>query len=221
MIIGDLKPVEEIASSIAGYRTLLVLGCGGCVTVCRSGGDAEAYDLARELSRLEHHRGKPPELVVDTIERQCENDLVREFLKVPVETEAVLSLACGVGVQIVADVLEPLPVIPALSTTFMGGSDEPGIWREKCRGCGDCLLASTAGICPIALCAKRLLNGPCGGSRGGQCEVGTETPCAWARIHDRLERQGRSDMMDEFRGFRDWRKAGSRTSRERRRTGIE
>lgn len=221
MIVGDLKPIEEIASSVTGYRKVLVLGCGGCVTVCRAGGDAEAHDLARELSHIEHHRGMPPELVVDTIERQCENDLVQTYLKVPVETEAVLSLACGVGVQIVADVLEPLPVIPALSTTFMGGSDAPGVWQEKCRGCGDCLLASTAGICPIALCAKRLLNGPCGGSRNGYCEVGSETPCAWVRIHDRLEKQDRLDLMDEFRGFRDWRKAGSRTARERRRTGIE
>jgi ferredoxin len=221
MIVGNLKPIREIASSIAGYRKLLVLGCGGCVTVCRSGGDAEAHDLARQLSHIEHHHGMPPELIVDTIERQCENDLIRRYLHIPDAIEAVLSLACGAGVQIVADVLDPLTIIPALSTTFMGGSDEPGVWREKCRGCGDCLLASTAGICPIALCAKRLLNGPCGGSRGGYCEVGSETPCAWARIHARLEKQGRSDLMDEFRGFRDWRKAGSRTARERRRTGIE
>jgi len=221
MIVGDLKPIREIASSISGYRRLLVLGCGGCVTVCRSGGDAEAHDLARQLSRIEHHRDMPPELVVDTIERQCENDMIRAYLRIPENIEAVLSLACGAGVQIVADVLDTLPVIPALTTTFMGGSDEPGVWREKCRGCGDCLLASTAGICPIALCAKRLLNGPCGGSRGGYCEVGSETPCAWARIHERLEKQGRPELMDEFRGFRDWRKAGFRTARERRRTGIE
>jgi ferredoxin len=221
MIVGDLKALDEIASSIAGYRKILVLGCGGCVTVCRSGGDAEACDLARRLSHIEYHRGIPPEFVIDTIERQCENDLIRSYLKLPEGIDAILSLACGVGVQIVADVLEPLPVIPALTTTFMGGSDEPGVWREKCRGCGDCLLASTAGICPIALCAKRLLNGPCGGSRGGYCEVGSETPCAWARIYDRLEKQGRLSLMDEFRGFRDWRKAGYRTARERRRTGVE
>jgi hypothetical protein len=162
----------------------------------------------------------PPDIVVDTIERQCENDLVKAYLHIPDGVEAVLSLACGVGVQMVADVFDPLPVIPALTTTFMGGSDEPGIWREKCRGCGDCVLASTAGICPISLCAKRLLNGPCGGSKGGYCEVGSETPCAWARIYDRLERQDRLELMDEFRGFRDWRKAGSRTARERCRTGI-
>ncbi|MEJ2110017.1 MAG: methylenetetrahydrofolate reductase C-terminal domain-containing protein [Acidobacteriota bacterium] len=221
MIVGDLKELQEVASSIAGYRKVLVLGCGGCVTVCRTGGDAEAADLARRLSHIELYRGMPPEFTVDSLERQCEKDLIQAFLRIPDKTEAVVSLACGVGVQIVADVLEPVPVLPAVTTTFMGGSDEPGVWREKCRGCGDCLLASTAGICPIALCAKRLLNGPCGGSRGGYCEVGSETPCAWAAIHDRLAKQGRSELMDEFRGFRDWRKAGARTARERRRTGIE
>jgi ferredoxin len=221
MIVGDLKSIQEITESIEGYRTVLVYGCGGCVTVCRSGGDAEAYDLARQLSHPEHYRSTPPLFLVDTLERQCEYDLVQAFMKLPEGTEAVLSLACGAGVQIVADVFDPLPVIPALTTTFMGGADQPGVWREKCRGCGDCLLASTAGICPIALCAKRLLNGPCGGTRAGNCEVGEDTPCAWARIYTRLEKQGRLHLMDEFRKPHDWRKAGFRTAREHRRAGIE
>jgi ferredoxin len=220
MIVGDLKSLREIASSIADYRKVLILGCGGCVTVCRSGGDAEARDLACQLSHPEHHPGVPPDLVVDTAERQCENDLIKSYLKIPADAEAILSLACGAGVQIVADAFDPLPVIPALTTTFMGGADEPGVWREKCRGCGDCQLAHTAGICPIALCAKRLLNGPCGGSRGGNCEVGSEVPCAWARIWQRLEKQGRLHLVDELRTPCDWRKAGYRTARERRRTGI-
>ncbi len=220
MIVGDLKPLNEIASSVAGCSKVLVLGCGGCVTVCRSGGDAEAHDLARLLSRIEYYRGMPPELVVDTIERQCESDLVRSFLKIPEGVEAIVSLACGAGVQIVADVFDPMPVVPALETSFIGAADEPGVWREKCRGCGDCLLACTGGICPIALCAKRLLNGPCGGSRGGLCEVGSEIPCAWARIYTRLEKQGRLQLLDEIRTQRDWRRAGSRTARERRRIGL-
>lgn len=221
MIVGDLKSLNEIASSIAGYSKVLVLGCGGCVTVCRSGGDAEAHDLSRRLCHPEHFQGTPPVFSVDVIERQCENDLIKSYLKIPAGIDAILSLACGAGVQIVADAFEPLPVIPALTTTFMGGADEPGVWREKCRGCGDCLLAFTAGICPISLCAKRLLNGPCGGSRGGFCEVGAEIPCAWARIYTRLEKQGRLQMLDEIRSPRDWRKAGYRTARERRRTGVD
>lgn len=221
MIVGDLKSLQEIAASIDGCRKVLILGCGGCVTVCRSGGDAEAHDLANRLSHPEYYKGVPPEFVVGTIERQCENDLLKSYLTIPQGTEAVLSLACGAGVQIAADVFEPLPVVPALSTTFMGGADEPGVWREKCQGCGDCLLAFTAGICPITLCAKRLLNGPCGGSRDGHCEVSVETPCAWARIYARLEKQGKLYLMDEFRTPRDWRKAGNQGPRERRRTGIE
>ena len=221
MIVADLKSPDEIAGAIAGYKRIFVFGCGGCVSVCRSGGDAEAHDLARQLSHPKHYPSVPPEFFADTIERQCENDMLRAYMKIPEGTDAILSLACGVGVQIVADVLEPLPVIPALSTTFMGGADEPGVWREKCRGCGDCLLTWTGGICPIALCAKRLLNGPCGGSRDGRCEVSPDIPCAWARIYQRLEKQGRLNLMDGFRGFRDWRKAGQRGPRERRRTGIE
>lgn len=220
MIVGDLKSLDEIASAIAGLRKVLVLGCGGCVTVCRSGGDAEAKDLAQRLSHPMHHASFPPELIVDTIERQCERDLLDAYLKVPPGAEAVLSLACGAGVQIVADLLEPLPVVPALTTTFIGGADEPGLWREKCRGCGDCLLAHTAGICPISLCAKSLFNGPCGGSQGGHCEVGPEIPCAWARIYERLNKQGRLERLDEIHEPRDWRKAGGQGPRERRRTGV-
>jgi ferredoxin len=220
MIVGDLKSLKEIASSIACYRKILVLGCGGCVTVCRSGGDAEAHDLARQLSHPEHYAGMPPCFIVNTIERQCENDLLRSYLAVPSDVEAILSLACGAGVQIVADVYESLPVFPALTTTFLGGADEPGVWREKCQGCGDCLLGRTGGICPIALCAKRLLNGPCGGARDGHCEVSPDVPCAWLRIYTRLEKQGRADQMDDFIASRDWRKAGYRAPRERCRTGI-
>ncbi len=220
MITGDLRPFEDIASSIAGSSKVLVLGCGGCVTVCRAGGDAEAHDLARQLSHPKYYEDMPPEFSTDTIERQCEHDLIEAYLKVPPDTDAILSLACGVGVQIVADVFEPLPVFPALSTTFMGGADEPGVWREKCKGCGDCLLTVTAGICPISLCAKSILNGPCGGSKEGHCEISPDIPCAWARIYDRLDKQGSLHLMHEIRTPRDWRKAGHQGPRERRRTGI-
>jgi hypothetical protein len=221
LIVGDLKPIGEIAASLAGYRKVRVLACGGCVTICRAGGEAEAKELARDLAHPMHHNGPPPEFTVDTIERQCENDLLKAFLQIPEGIDAVLSLACGVGVQMVADAFEPLPVIPALSTTFMGGADEPGVWREKCKGCGDCLLTSTAGICPIAGCAKSLLNGPCGGTQKGHCEIHPEVPCAWLRIYDRLQLQGRLHLLDEIRQPRDWRKAGFEGRRERRRTGVE
>lgn len=220
MIVGDLKSLEEIGRSIAGLARVHVLGCGGCVTVCRAGGDAEARDVAHKLAHPQYHQGSPPEFTVDTVERQCEYDLLEAYLKIPPDTDAILSLACGVGVQIVADLTEPVPVIPALTTTFMGGADEPGVWREKCRGCGDCLLALTAAVCPISRCPKSLLNGPCGGPQDGQCEVNPDLPCAWEMIYRRLEKQDRLHVLADITTVRDWRKAGGRGPRERRRTGV-
>ena len=220
MIVGDLKPIEEIAKSLEGCRRVQVIGCGGCVTVCRSGGDAEARDLANKLDTLQYFTRVPPVFTVQTIERQCERDLLLAYLKIPPDTDAILSLACGVGVQVVSDVFEPLLVVPALNTTFMGGSDEPGVWREKCRGCGDCLLSYTGGICPVARCAKRLLNGPCGGSKNGSCEVGQDVPCAWAMIYYRLKKQDKLERLEELVLTRDWRPAQGTGPRVRRRPGI-
>jgi ferredoxin len=220
MIIGDLKSVEEIAASIADFRKVLVLGCGSCVTVCLSGGEREARELARELSHIKHYRGDPPSIEVGSILRQCEQDLVATYQKLPTDTDAILSLACGAGVQILADVFEPLPVIPALNTTFFGASKEPGVWQEVCRGCGDCVLAFTGGICPVARCAKSLFNGPCGGSQNGSCEVDRNTPCAWALIYYRLKKQNKLQLLDALHLSRDWQPGGAAGPRMRVRTGI-
>jgi len=221
MIVGNLKPMEELAASVAGLKNVLVVGCGSCVTVCLSGGDREARQLADELSLpLYYPDAPPPAFTVNGIVRQCEKDLVKTYLTLPPETDTVLSLACGAGVQTLADVFAPLPVFPALNTTFLGALDEPGIWREKCHGCGDCMLSFTGSICPVARCAKSLFNGPCGGSQGGQCEVNPEIPCAWALIYYRLKSQNRLDLLRKVRPPRDWRPAGNTGPRVRIRTGI-
>jgi ferredoxin len=204
MIVGKLKPLEEIASSIAGFNHILIAGCGSCVTVCLSGGDREAMALARELSNPAPGKGTPPSIKVATFLRQCERDLVKDFLHVPPDTDAILSLACGAGVQTLSSVFEKLPILPALNTSFLGALDEPGVWREKCAGCGDCVLAQTAGICPIARCAKRLLNGPCGGSSKGKCEIGGDVDCAWHQIVDRLSALGRLEDYEKIQAVKDW-----------------
>lgn len=204
MIVGKTKPVEEIASAIAGFRKVLILGCGSCVTVCLSGGDKEARAMARDLSRSDLYTDDPPAIRVKTLERQCEKDLAKAFLEIPPDTDAILSLACGAGVQTLADVVDPIPVIPALNTTFLGALDEPGIWREKCQGCGDCLLTFTAGVCPLARCAKRLLNGPCGGSSKGKCEIGGDVDCAWHIIVERLMDRGRLEDYEKISAPKDW-----------------
>ena len=220
MIVGDLKPLAEIVSAIKEYKQVLVLGCGSCVTVCLSGGEKETEQLSRELSQIRHYEGRPPKFEVGSILRQCEEDLVLEYQTIPAGTDAILSLACGAGVQTLADAHDPLPVIPALNTTFLGASAKPGIWAEMCRGCGDCVLTYTGGICPVARCAKSLFNGPCGGSQNGSCEVGLDTPCAWAMIVLRLKRQNKLHLLEEIRSPKDWRPGGSAGPRKRVRVGL-
>ncbi len=204
MITGKLKPFDEILSSIEHYRNILILACGSCVTVCLSGGDREAHALARDLSTSGHAGSSGRSIQVRTIQRQCETDLLKTFLEIPPDTDVILSLACGAGVQTLAETFGHLPVIPALNTTFLGALDEQGVWREKCQGCGDCVLAYTAGICPIARCAKHLLNGPCGGSSKGKCEIGGDVDCAWQLIIDRLKKMDRLDEYGKILSPKDW-----------------
>ncbi len=216
MITGKVKPFDEIVSSLKNYRNILVVGCGSCVTVCLSGGDREAHTLARDLSALDHNGHSGRSVHVKTIQRQCETDLLKAFLDIPSGADAILSLACGAGVQTLAETFSHLPVIPALNTTFLGALDEQGVWREKCQGCGECVLAYTGGVCPIARCAKRLLNGPCGGSSKGKCEIDSEVACAWQLILDRLKALGRLDEYLNIFPPKDWstdRDSGPRSMR--------
>ena len=204
MIVGKRKPIEDIANSVTDFRKVLILGCGTCVTVCLTGGDKEARALARDLANGRYFKENAPNFQVDTIERQCEWDLVKTYLHLPPDTDAILSLACGAGVQTLADVFSQLPVIPALNTTFLGALDEPGLWREKCQGCGDCMVAETGGICPVSRCAKRLLNGPCGGSVQGKCEIKGDVDCAWQLIINRLKALDRIDDYEKIHPPKDW-----------------
>ncbi|MEW5910405.1 MAG: methylenetetrahydrofolate reductase C-terminal domain-containing protein [Thermodesulfobacteriota bacterium] len=220
MIVGDLKPIHELIPVLSQHNHVLILGCGSCVTVCLSGGEREARLLAAELSQIRHYPEDPPEFTAGSILRQCELDLVSAYQEIGPHTDAILSLACGAGVQTMADAFEPLPVYPALNTTFLGASLKPGVWNEMCRGCGDCVLTYTGGICPVARCAKSLFNGPCGGSQNGACEVDAHTPCAWALIYFRLKKQNRLHLMNELRLPKNWQPEGGSGPRTRIRTGI-
>ena len=96
------------------------------------------------------------------------------------------------------------PIYPALNTLFIGKEEEPGHFAEVCAQCGNCVLAYTGGICPVVRCAKGLLNGPCGGSVEGKCEVDPDTPCAWQLIIDRLAALGQLDQLEEIEPPKDW-----------------
>lgn len=207
MIIAEQKPISEIIEMTRDKEKLLVVGCGSCVTVCFAGGERETEALASGLRLAAAKEKRRLDVEVDMTLRQCEWEFIDALAGKVRAADAVVSTACGVGVQYVAERWPDKLVFPGLNTNFMGGPTEQGVWIENCGGCGNCVLAYTGGICPIARCAKSMLNGPCGGSRNGKCEVSDDIDCAWAQIHERLKRQGRLRMILNFEPPKDWRTA--------------
>ena len=197
MIVGEQKPLKEICEMLEGHKRILVAGCRSCVAICLVGGEKEVAVLAESLRLLSSLKGKGWEVEEVTVERQCEKEWATELGARVQGKDAVLSLACGVGAQTIQSMYPAVRVLPGLNTSNMGAPEEAGVFLERCGGCGDCVLHLTGGICPIARCAKSLLNGPCGGSQGGRCEISPETPCAWEEIHRSLERLGRLDLLEE------------------------
>jgi len=206
MIVAERKPLAEIRTFVEDYRRILILGCGTCTTVCLAGGEAEAKVVASGLRISFLREEREVEILEDCITRQCEPEFVEAVeQKVKDEAiEAVLSLGCGVGVNLVAQSLETIPVFPGVNTKFFGGVVEPGMWLELCAGCGNCILHLTGGICPIARCSKSLLNGPCGGTRDGKCEISEDVDCGWALIVERMKKLGTLDRLAEIIPVRDW-----------------
>jgi len=204
MIVADKKPMEEIIAEIKEYENILVLGCNECVTVCEAGGKKEAGILVSALRMYFLNQGRDVRIDEITLERQCDPEYIEEIHDRIDPYDAVVSLACGVGVQFMAERYQEKPIYPGVNTCFMGGTQARGLWTERCQGCGQCILARTGGICPIARCAKRLLNGPCGGSTAGKCEINKEIDCAWQLIIDRLKALGRFDEYEELAPIKDW-----------------
>jgi len=204
MIVTAPKPLDEILDSICPYRKVLIAGCDGCTQPPR--GIREAKTLSQLLELGGKLRGKDFQFKVTTVVKQCDSFLTASALKPQMDgAEAVLSLACGAGVQTIAELFPDLPVLPAQNTHFIGVEDrEGGILEERCTACGDCLLARTGGICPVTRCAKGLLNGACGGARNGKCEMDPARDCAWELIFQRLEKQGKLDLLKEFRPPRNY-----------------
>jgi ferredoxin len=205
MIVGERKPFEEIKDMLNGGSKVLVLGCGTCVSVCMSGGEKEVELLASQLRLAFEKENKDVQIDEATIQRQCDREYFDELKEKIDQYDVVLSMACGAGVQLAAELYETMRVLPALNTTFIGIAQGEGIWDERCRACSQCVLGDTGGICPVTVCPKGLMNGPCGGTNEGKCEVDKEKDCAWTLIYRRLEKQGRLDNIKEIHDPRDFR----------------
>ena len=204
MITGEQKPIKEILKIIEPYKKLLILGCGTCVKTCFAGGEDEVAVLASAIRLVYKNTGKKIQIKELTIERQCENEFIQESAVDVAWSDAVLSLACGAGVQAMAKRFAKAPVLPGVNTTFIGIQESQGIFTEECSGCGNCELAKFGGICPITRCAKKILNGPCGGSQNGKCEIDPDTDCAWSLIIDRLTVLGQMDNLKDYIPPKNW-----------------
>ncbi len=217
MITAERKPMAEIKEMIAPYRKILVVGCGSCVAECASGGEKEVGLLSSALRMDARASGKEIEVKEITLDRQCVYEFIDQLTDVIDRYDIVLSLACGAGVQAVAEVFPKVLIVPALNTTFLGETKEAGLWVENCRGCGDCKLGYFAAVCPVTRCAKGLFNGPCGGSRTERCEVDPDVPCAWQIIVSRLEDMGRLDLLRKVHPPADWSRQQGKGPRKIRR----
>lgn len=211
MIVAQRKPFEEIKDMLKVYKKVLNVGCCTCVAVCLAGGEKEVDVLNAELDMARKLEENPIEMGAITVERQCDREYLETLDSIVEEYDAILSMACGVGVQFLAERFPHKPVFPAVDTSGLAVNQAVGWYEERCRSCNQCVLGMTAGICPVTMCAKGLYNGPCGGTNKGNCEISKDQPCAWHMIYERLAAQDRLDNIIAFYPAVGWKDQTPRT----------
>jgi len=205
MIVIKRKPLEEVLSYIEGHDKILVLGCQECPYGCATDGEEVVKRLSEEIKNKMKDLGKSIEILEKTLIRLCELRYVKSINDLIKDVKAIVTLSCGVGVNLIADIYPEIEVYPGMNTLFLGAELREGIFIEKCRACGDCIVGYTAGLCPITRCPKNMLNGPCGGSKNGVCEVRKGLPCVWYQIIKRLKKRGKLEKLMEIWEAKDWR----------------
>ena len=209
MIFAEWKPLEELIDKLKNHKKVLLAGCATCVAECAAGGEKEVETLAPLLRMALQKRGRSIEITTATLEKQCEWEFVDELAEKTGEVDAIMSIACGIGVQALAERFDPIPVYPGVNTSALTIREEAGLWAARCAACGDCVLGETFGYCPVARCAKSLLNGPCGGTRkDGKCEVNEEIDCIWKLIVERADERGQLESLSKFKKTKDWSNSG-------------
>jgi ferredoxin len=201
--ITSQKTFEEIKEALHEAENIYLVGCGTCATMCHTGGIPEVLEMKGKLKEI----GKKVTgwIVLPVACDDITKEALSENAEAIAESDAILVMSCAFGVQTVT-LYANKPVYPALNTLFIGKEDTPGHFSEVCIQCGECVLALTGGICPVTTCPKGLLNGPCGGTKNGKCEVSPDIPCAWVRIYERLKELGRLDDLKKTISPKDWSK---------------
>ncbi|MBU0757453.1 MAG: methylenetetrahydrofolate reductase C-terminal domain-containing protein [Nanoarchaeota archaeon] len=197
MIVTEKKKIEDILEKIRDCKKIVIFGCGDCATLCKTGGKDEVEELKKILEDNEKQV-----VYTSVIDISCDERIVKKELKNLPEYDCIISLSCGTGTQTVGDIIEK-PVFSGLDSKYAGSTRRIGHFTEKCSLCGECIINDFGGICPITRCSKHLLNGPCGGSVDGKCEVG-DKDCAWVLIYKRMKKQGREKELLQYRKPKNW-----------------
>jgi len=189
------KPLAEVLELLGEMERVFIIGCGTCTTMAHTGGQAEVLAMKQKL--VETRKVVTGFMVIPVACDNLTEEALQQNLPAMKESQGLLILTCAFGVQTINRFLD-FPVIPALDTLFIGKEIGPGLFEEVCIQCGECILGETGGICPVTSCHKGLLNGPCGGTNNGKCEIDRNKDCAWTLIYERLQKQGRLSAMRKF-----------------------
>jgi len=205
VIFAEWKPLEELTDKLSGHKKVLLVGCATCVAECAVGGEKEVETLAPLLHMALQKRGHRVEILTVTLEKQCEWEFLEQLTEMVEKVDAILSLACGIGVQALAERFDRIPVYPGVNTSALTIREEEGLWQSRCVACGDCVLGETFGLCPVARCAKSLMNGPCGGTRkDGKCEIDEHIDCVWNLIVERAAARGQLESLSKVWKAKNW-----------------
>lgn len=201
--ITQKKPDNEIEHLLQSSNRIFIIGCGSCVTLTRTGGEAEVQAMRKSLPE----KGKiiTGHTVVPVACDNLTHEFLSEYGSQINQADSLLIMTCAYGVQTIARQLKK-PVIPALDSLFIGKETAVGQFDEVCSQCGTCIIGETGGLCPVTNCHKGLVNGPCGGTNHGKCEIGGDKDCVWTLIYNRLKELGTIDAMKKYQRPRNYQK---------------
>ena len=205
MIITRQKDLQEILEKI-GSGPVFLVGCNECATLCGTGGKDEIAALSTLLASK-----KIPVSGSIVLEPACHllnsKQLLKPYAAQVDSAQIILVMACGNGVQTVAELYPEKHVVGGTDALFIGEVVRAGVFEKRCTLCGDCLIDKYGGLCPVARCPKSMLNGPCGGAANGKCEINAEMPCVWDQIYTLLKKRNQLYLLKVVQPPKDWSKS--------------
>lgn len=205
MIITKQKKFEELLNSV-GKGPVFIVGCNECATLCHTGGEEEVLAM-KDAFEKKQVRVSGWVILEPACHLNNDKRLLRSFKEELSKSKKILVLACGNGVQTITEIFDDKDIISGTDTLFLGEIKRVNEFDKRCDMCGECLLDLFGGFCPVSRCPKSMLNGPCGGAKGGKCEINPDVDCVWDQIYNRLKQSGKLHLLDEIQKPKDWSKS--------------